>query len=55
MAETLQKEKKMYYDQTRAWSRTHSNTGKTFQRWSDVRDREGLKTDADVALVLFDR
>ncbi|XDV36230.1 hypothetical protein PO909_006052 [Leuciscus waleckii] len=40
------------YDRARA--RTRVNIGKAFQRWRDFKEREGLKTDAEVDLFLLD-
>lgn len=48
-----QKLKKKGYDQARAKSRV--NIGEAFQRWRDLRELEGMKTDAEVALCLLDR
>ncbi|KAK0136565.1 hypothetical protein N1851_027300 [Merluccius polli] len=45
--------KKKGYDQARGRSRV--NIGEAFQRWRDLRDLKGLKTDAEVALLLLDR
>uniref|UniRef100_A0A4W6FWU0 Uncharacterized protein n=1 Tax=Lates calcarifer TaxID=8187 RepID=A0A4W6FWU0_LATCA len=41
------------YDKARG--KTRVNLGAAFQRWRDLRERKGLKTDEEVALFLLDR
>uniref|UniRef100_A0A8C1WFA9 Uncharacterized protein n=1 Tax=Cyprinus carpio TaxID=7962 RepID=A0A8C1WFA9_CYPCA len=41
------------YDQARG--RTRVNIGEAFQRWTELKEREGLELDAEVALFLLDR
>uniref|UniRef100_A0A671RMY3 Uncharacterized protein n=1 Tax=Sinocyclocheilus anshuiensis TaxID=1608454 RepID=A0A671RMY3_9TELE len=36
-------------------SRTRVNIGSAFQHWSELKEREGLRSDAEVALFLLDR
>uniref|UniRef100_A0A671MDM4 Uncharacterized protein n=1 Tax=Sinocyclocheilus anshuiensis TaxID=1608454 RepID=A0A671MDM4_9TELE len=38
-----------------ARSRTRVNFGSAFQRWRELKEREGLRSDAEVALFLLDR
>ncbi len=45
--------KKKGYDQARG--RTRVNIGAAFQRWRELKGREGLESDNEVALFLFDR
>uniref|UniRef100_A0A673LVG4 Uncharacterized protein n=1 Tax=Sinocyclocheilus rhinocerous TaxID=307959 RepID=A0A673LVG4_9TELE len=45
--------KKKGYDQARG--RTRVNIGAAFQRWRELKEREGLESDAEVALFLLDR
>uniref|UniRef100_A0A3Q1B5Z6 Uncharacterized protein n=1 Tax=Amphiprion ocellaris TaxID=80972 RepID=A0A3Q1B5Z6_AMPOC len=45
--------KKTGYDQSRA--KTRINIGEAFQRWRDLRELKGMKTDAEVAVFLLDR
>uniref|UniRef100_A0A3B5BHY5 Uncharacterized protein n=1 Tax=Stegastes partitus TaxID=144197 RepID=A0A3B5BHY5_9TELE len=47
------KQKKKHYDQSRA--KTRINIGEAFQRWRDLRELKGMKTDAEVAVFLLDR
>ncbi len=42
-----------FYDKAR--SRTRVNIGSAFQRWREFKEREGLRSDAEVALFLPDR
>ncbi|XP_023137873.1 uncharacterized protein si:ch211-40k21.5 [Amphiprion ocellaris] len=44
--------KKTGYDQSRA--KTRINIGEAFQRWRDLRELKGMKTDAEVAVFLLD-
>ncbi|XP_018520403.1 uncharacterized protein LOC108875766 isoform X3 [Lates calcarifer] len=44
--------KKKGYDKARG--KTRVNLGAAFQRWRDLRERKGLKTDEEVALFLLD-
>uniref|UniRef100_A0A672RM03 Uncharacterized protein n=1 Tax=Sinocyclocheilus grahami TaxID=75366 RepID=A0A672RM03_SINGR len=46
-------EQKKAYDKTR--SRTRVTIGSAFQRWKELKEREGLRSDAEVALFLLDR
>ncbi|XP_008294770.1 uncharacterized protein LOC103368241 [Stegastes partitus] len=46
------KQKKKHYDQSRA--KTRINIGEAFQRWRDLRELKGMKTDAEVAVFLLD-
>uniref|UniRef100_A0A672K5J1 Uncharacterized protein n=1 Tax=Sinocyclocheilus grahami TaxID=75366 RepID=A0A672K5J1_SINGR len=39
----------------KARSRTRVNMGSAFQRWRELKEREGLRLDAEVALFLLDR
>lgn len=48
-----QKFKKNFLDQARAESRV--NIGEAFERWRDLRELKGMKTDEEVALFLLDR
>ena len=48
-----QKLKMKGYDQARGKSRV--NIGGAFRRWRDLRESEGFKSDAEVALFLLDR
>lgn len=48
-----QKWKKKFYDQARAKSRV--NIGEAFQQWRDLREEQGMKTDAEVAQFLLER
>uniref|UniRef100_A0A8C2GDT3 Uncharacterized protein n=1 Tax=Cyprinus carpio TaxID=7962 RepID=A0A8C2GDT3_CYPCA len=41
------------YDKAR--SKTHVNFGSAFQRWRGLKECEGLRLDAEVALFLLDR
>uniref|UniRef100_A0A672LAQ1 Uncharacterized protein n=1 Tax=Sinocyclocheilus grahami TaxID=75366 RepID=A0A672LAQ1_SINGR len=41
------------YDKAR--SRTRINIGSAFQRWRELKEREGLRSDGEVALFLLDR
>uniref|UniRef100_A0A673GDW5 Uncharacterized protein n=1 Tax=Sinocyclocheilus rhinocerous TaxID=307959 RepID=A0A673GDW5_9TELE len=45
--------KKKHYDQARG--RTCVNIGAAFQRWRELKEREGLESDANVALFLLDK
>uniref|UniRef100_A0A671Q8S0 Uncharacterized protein n=1 Tax=Sinocyclocheilus anshuiensis TaxID=1608454 RepID=A0A671Q8S0_9TELE len=45
--------KKKGYDQARG--RTRENIGAAFQRWRELKEREGLESDGEVALFLLDR
>ncbi len=45
--------KKRGYDQAR--SRTRINIGAAFQQWRELKEREGLESDTEVALFLLDR
>lgn len=45
-------ERKKAYDQAR--SRTRVNIGSAFTRWKELGEREGLGSDAEVALFLLD-
>ncbi len=45
--------KKQGYDQARG--RTRVNIGAAFQRWRELKEREGLESDAEVVLFLLDR
>ncbi len=45
--------KKKGYDQARG--RTRINIGAAFQRWRELKERENLESDAEVALFLLDR
>ncbi len=45
--------KKKGYDQARG--RTHVNIRAAFQRWRELEEREGLESDTEVALFLFDK
>uniref|UniRef100_A0A673GNR2 Uncharacterized protein n=1 Tax=Sinocyclocheilus rhinocerous TaxID=307959 RepID=A0A673GNR2_9TELE len=38
-----------------ARGRTRVNIGAAFQRWRELKEREGLESDAEVALFLLDR
>lgn len=42
-----------YYDQTKA--KRLVNIGEAFQRWRDLREVKGMKTNAEVAMFLLDR
>ncbi len=42
-----------YYDQARGRSRV--NIRAVFQRWRELKEREGLESDTEVALFLLDR
>uniref|UniRef100_A0A673JXV6 Uncharacterized protein n=1 Tax=Sinocyclocheilus rhinocerous TaxID=307959 RepID=A0A673JXV6_9TELE len=44
---------KSYYDHARG--RTRINIGAAFQWWRELKEREGLESDAKVALFLLDR
>uniref|UniRef100_A0A671QV73 Uncharacterized protein n=1 Tax=Sinocyclocheilus anshuiensis TaxID=1608454 RepID=A0A671QV73_9TELE len=44
--------KKKVYDQARG--RTRINIGAAFQRWRELKEREDLEADAEVALFLLD-
>uniref|UniRef100_A0A671NL48 Uncharacterized protein n=1 Tax=Sinocyclocheilus anshuiensis TaxID=1608454 RepID=A0A671NL48_9TELE len=44
--------KKGYYQ---ARGRTRVNIGAAFQRWRELKEREGLESDTEVALFLLDR
>uniref|UniRef100_A0A671KRQ9 Uncharacterized protein n=1 Tax=Sinocyclocheilus anshuiensis TaxID=1608454 RepID=A0A671KRQ9_9TELE len=46
-------EQKKAYDKAR--SRTRVNIGSAFQRWRELKEREGLRSDTEVALFLLDR
>ncbi|XP_065109924.1 uncharacterized protein [Paramisgurnus dabryanus] len=46
-------ERKKAYDKAR--SRTRVNIGSAFQRWRDLKEHEGLRSDAEVAFFLLDR
>lgn len=46
------KRKRKFYDEARA--KTRVNIGEAFQQWRELRDLEGMKTDAEVALFLLD-
>uniref|UniRef100_A0A8C2HQC6 Uncharacterized protein n=1 Tax=Cyprinus carpio TaxID=7962 RepID=A0A8C2HQC6_CYPCA len=46
-------EQKKAYDKAR--SNTHVNIGSAFQRWRELKEREGLQSDAEVALFLLVR
>ncbi len=39
----------------KARSRTRVNTGSAFQHWRELKEREGQRSDAKVALFLLDR
>lgn len=41
------------YDQARG--RTHVNIGAAFQRWRELKEREGLESDTKVVPFLLDR
>uniref|UniRef100_A0A8C1VA40 Uncharacterized protein n=1 Tax=Cyprinus carpio TaxID=7962 RepID=A0A8C1VA40_CYPCA len=45
--------KKKGYDHERA--KTRVNIGAAFQRWRELKEREGLESDAEVAFFLLDR
>ena len=45
--------KKKGYDHERA--KTRVNIGVAFQRWRELHELKGLKTDAEVAVFLLDR
>uniref|UniRef100_A0A671MY10 Uncharacterized protein n=1 Tax=Sinocyclocheilus anshuiensis TaxID=1608454 RepID=A0A671MY10_9TELE len=45
--------KKKVYDQARGSTRV--NIGAAFQWWRELKEREGLESDAEVALFLLDR
>ncbi|XP_023656332.2 uncharacterized protein [Paramormyrops kingsleyae] len=45
--------KKKSLDQARA--KSHVNIGEAFERWRDLRELKGMKTDEEVALFLLDR
>ncbi|KAI3352331.1 hypothetical protein L3Q82_005298 [Scortum barcoo] len=47
-----QKLKKKGFDQARA--KTRINIGEAFQRWRELRELKGMKTDVEVALFLLD-
>ncbi len=44
--------RKKGYDQTRG--RTRVNIGAAFQRWRELKEREGLEVDAEFALFFID-
>uniref|UniRef100_A0A672K4S7 Uncharacterized protein n=1 Tax=Sinocyclocheilus grahami TaxID=75366 RepID=A0A672K4S7_SINGR len=46
-------EQKKAYDKAR--SRTRVHIGSAFQHWRELKEREGLRSDAEVALFLLDR
>ncbi|KAM9857033.1 uncharacterized protein ACBR49_000708 [Aulostomus maculatus] len=48
----VQKQKKKLLDLKRA--KTRIDIGESFQRWKEVRERTGMKSDAEVALFLID-
>uniref|UniRef100_A0A672MRU7 Uncharacterized protein n=1 Tax=Sinocyclocheilus grahami TaxID=75366 RepID=A0A672MRU7_SINGR len=48
-----EKNKKKGYDQARG--RTRINIGAAIQQWRELKEREGLESDAEVALFLLDR
>uniref|UniRef100_A0A672QPG9 Uncharacterized protein n=1 Tax=Sinocyclocheilus grahami TaxID=75366 RepID=A0A672QPG9_SINGR len=51
----MQGHSSMSVDVLPARSRTRVNIGSAFQRWRELKERKGLRSDAKVALFLLDR
>ncbi|KAK7913723.1 hypothetical protein WMY93_013934 [Mugilogobius chulae] len=47
-------ERKRKRELDRARARTRVNLGKAFEEWRELKEREGCRTDADVAMLLLD-
>ncbi len=53
--ELTEEQKKAKRDSDRTWAKTRVNCGPSFNRWRELRDLKGFKTDPELAVFLLDR